>query len=105
MRERSNKSYASPQDHVNRRPATDSQRLGGWTALGLLCGEKVPSRKEAIRLLVGLRADLEARLPSGATPLLGAAGCGFLEAAQLLVESGADIGATDNLGRHLYLQP
>ena len=74
----------------------------GWAALSLLSNARdaANERAEIARSLVERRADLEARNPHGATPLMAACACGNWSAVRVLLDAGADVFATNDRGRN-----
>jgi ankyrin repeat protein len=74
----------------------DSKEAGGWTAVMRACDY---DNCESLQMLISRRANLEAIMDSnGQTALLMCAHRGRLECARLLIESGANICATDKNG-------
>jgi len=67
----------------------------GWTALHYASAK---GNIEIIQLLLDNSAYIDAESPNGTTPLMMAAKGGFLKAAKLLVQEGADLSLKNQLG-------
>lgn len=67
----------------------------GWSALHYAASS---SDDRAARLLLDLGAAIDARAPNGNTPLMLAAGFGSIDAADLLVQRGADASLQNKAG-------
>ena len=85
---------------INER-VTGSQPTGtgvafGWTALHFVCdgSDRSLQKADIAKLLIARKADIEAELPSGTTPVLQAAATGIVDVLQVLVAAGADYNKT-----------
>ena len=81
--------------------ATTGHQPPGWTALHFACeGSDVGLKKlDVVKILLGRRANVEARDAKGNTPLLLAAGTGLTDVCTTLLDSGADKDVT-NINDH-----
>ena len=77
-------------------------RAVGYTALHFAASGSDCTHRSAhvCQVLIGKRLDVNARTPSGNTPLLLVAGTGVVDVAKVLVELRADISATANNGKN-----
>jgi ankyrin repeat protein len=81
--------------------ATTGHQPPGWTALHFACeGSDVGLKKlDVVKILLGRRANVEARDAKGNTPLLLAAGTGVTDVCTTLLDYGADKDVT-NINDH-----
>lgn len=71
-----------------------------WGLLGPMVGMGNSVYLSTVELLCDHDADLNARRPDGATPLMLAAQMGFRAVVEILLERGADARLTDNRGQN-----